>query len=169
MKTLYLMRHAHSDRAQPGVRDIDRPLSRRGRKDSWLMGRYLQGSQNLPELILFSPALRVRETLNGITEFTGEGIEAEQIEKLYSGGLEVYFEALRSLPLTAEHVMIIGHNPILEDMAAKLRSDPSGKSFREFSPAAVGCFCLPAKSWQELTWGSGDFKWLMTPGLLESP
>lgn len=169
MKTLFLMRHAQADRAQPGMRDIDRPLSQRGRKDALLMGQYLQGNHNIPELILVSPALRVRETLNGVTEFFGGGVKTKQIDKLYSGGLEDYFEALRNLPLTVEHVMIIGHNPILEDMSAKIRSGTSGRSFLEFSPAAVGSFELPSKTWEELMWGTGEFKWMMKPGLLESP
>ena len=62
MRRLMLLRHAKTERAQPGERDRDRKLTKRGRADAPLIGAYMAHHGLVPDLALVSPATRAQET-----------------------------------------------------------------------------------------------------------
>jgi phosphohistidine phosphatase len=119
-RTLYLLRHAKSDWDDPALADIDRPLAPRGRKAARAMARYLKNSGIRPELILCSPARRARQTLELLTEAWPVFPNVSFAPWLYAASASKLLAKLRELPHEAASVMLIGHNPGLEDLATTL-------------------------------------------------
>ena len=112
---LFLTRHAKSD-WDSGANDFSRSLARRGVKDALKMGKWL-AQFSLPELILCSPAKRTRETLE-FMELGGELNLAEITEfadELYHASSESIIKCIQRYP-TAGDLMVIGHNPGLEEL-----------------------------------------------------
>jgi len=116
---LFLMRHAKSD-WHGGESDFSRSLSRRGVKDALMMGRWL-AQLILPELILCSPANRAKETLEFL-ELGGElnlADSTEFVDELYHASSESIIKCIQS-HATGGDLMVIGHNPGLEDLLLSL-------------------------------------------------
>jgi phosphohistidine phosphatase len=109
MKRLILMRHAKSSWDDPAMRDIDRPLNKRGRKNAALMGRWLKDEGYVPEHALVSVAERTRETWARVQEAAGAG-PADFVRELYEAGPETMLQVLRGAPAVAT-VLILGHMP----------------------------------------------------------
>ena len=145
MKTLLLMRHAKSSWKDPELPDHDRPLNKRGLKDAPFMGEVLKEKELLPQRILASTALRVRETVNGLVQTSSYAGEIEFSDALYLAEPEVYLTALQALPETLERVMIIGHNPGLEGLLQLL----SGR-IESLSTGSIAYISLPIQNWGDL-------------------
>ena len=62
MKVLLLMRHAKSSWGDPTIKDHDRPLNNRGKKDAPRMGKLLKENNLIPDIILSSTAKRAEMT-----------------------------------------------------------------------------------------------------------
>jgi phosphohistidine phosphatase len=122
-RTLYLLRHAKSSWADPSLADRDRPLSPRGRRNAAVLASRLARAPIAPELVLCSPALRTRETLAVIGEALPRAAEIRFEERLYGAGADELVALLAELPGTVGAVLLIGHNPGLEDLAGLL--DPN--------------------------------------------
>ena len=88
LRRLYVLRHAKSSWDDPGERDHERPLARRGRRDVKLLARYVQEHQIRPELILCSTARRAVETLQGVDPPGERVIES----RLYGAGYDQLLE-----------------------------------------------------------------------------
>ena len=116
MATLFLLRHAKAGWALPGVRDFDRPLEASGRADAEATGAEMRNRGYVPDLTLCSNALRARETLEGVA---GEADTGRVLfsDKLYSEDAAGYL-ALIHENADSGSVLIIGHNPMMEDLAA---------------------------------------------------
>src|SRR5262245_58948257 len=116
MQRLYLLRHAKSSWKDPDLADHDRPLARRGRRASGAIAAYLRERDIEPELVLCSSARRTRETLERLEPVLGS--PAVRIEpELYAAGASALLERLRRVPDAVGSVMLIGHNPGMEDLA----------------------------------------------------
>jgi phosphohistidine phosphatase len=158
MKRVYLLRHAKSSWKDRSLADRDRPLARRGRRAAQAMAGHLDEKEIRPDLVLCSPALRTRETLERIEPgFRGE-VEARVDEQLYGASEATLFERVRTLPDEIGSVMLIGHNPGLEELALALASEGEGLArMREKYPtAALATVDLPADRWSDVERGSGE-------------
>jgi phosphohistidine phosphatase len=145
MKTLLLLRHAKSDWSNPQVADHDRPLNKRGKRDAPRMGRLLQDEKLLPDLILTSTAKRTRQTVQAMVEagsYTGK-VKARQA--LYLAGPEAYIEVLRGVPDKYRRVMVVGHNPGLEELVEHLTGTAT-----ILPTAALAQVSLPITQWRAL-------------------
>jgi phosphohistidine phosphatase len=119
-KCLLILRHAKSSWKEPDLSDIDRPLSKRGRRDAPRAGAALVAADLVPDQVLCSTARRARETAQAVSaEWNGEHNVAF-LPELYHGGPEAYIAALRNLPDEVGRVLVIGHNPDLELLLAHL-------------------------------------------------
>src|ERR671923_1158092 len=118
MKRLFLLRHAKSSWKDEGLADRDRPLAGRGRRAAKVMARHLQEEKISPALVLCSPARRTRETLEAVSPSGEVRIEDE----LYGASEAELLERLRRVPEAIESVMLIGHNPAIEELALGLAS-----------------------------------------------
>ena len=146
MRELILLRHAHAETATAGVADTDRPLSRQGVAEAEAAGRWLKEHGYLPDRVLVSPARRTRETLEEVLRTLGY-VEQRQDERIYDatpGTLMQVADELRDIA----RVMLVGHNPGLEQMAALLSSGQSGE-FRGMPAGAIAVLHLPADAMLE--------------------
>lgn len=134
MKTVYLLRHAKAKKDIPDLPDIERPLMKRGRADAEQMGLLLKQRGVSFDRVLCSPALRARETVQIVLPFVHFSTRSvEYVEELYQASGEEILKILSSLE-GGETVLVCGHNPAIEDLAARW----AGRSFEKFR--TCGCF-----------------------------
>ncbi|WP_374681435.1 histidine phosphatase family protein [Accumulibacter sp.] len=119
-KTLLVLRHGKSDWTT-GEDDFDRPLVSRGRLGSRKMGAWIRHRKLRPDVVLSSPAERARATTEAACEAMGLSLKKVRWdERIYAAPAEFLLAALADCPQGAERVMLVGHNPGLEDLLAYL-------------------------------------------------
>jgi phosphohistidine phosphatase len=118
---LFLLRHAKAGWAEPGMRDYDRPLEGSGRVDADAMGMLMREARYVPDVTLCSGAVRARETLNGIAGQADTG-RVEFNDRLYSDDATAYLDLIRTKS-EASGLLVVGHNPMMEDLATALAGD----------------------------------------------
>jgi phosphohistidine phosphatase len=145
MKTLLILRHAKSSWDDPKLADHDRPLNKRGKRDAPRMGQLLREEDLLPDLILSSTARRARKTAEAIAEASGYTGEIEFTGDFYPGDPSDYIDALQQAPDNCERVMVVGHNPGLEELLETLTGESD-----HLATAALAQVSLPIQHWREL-------------------
>lgn len=123
MKTLLVMRHAKSSWDNPGLLDHQRPLKKRGLRDAPRMGRWLAERDLVPDLIVSSPAVRARSTAELVGEACGYSDKIVIAEDLYPGSPDDWIDAARSAPSSVKRLLLIGHNPGIEDLVESLTGE----------------------------------------------
>ena len=116
MKRLHLLRHAKSSWDDPVERDFDRPLNGRGHRAARRMGEWLLAERLHFDRILASPALRIRQTIEGVEGGLGQRLTLEQDKRIYMASAATLFDIVRECPDTVTDLLLIGHNPGLEDL-----------------------------------------------------
>ena len=149
MKTLLILRHAKSSWKEDALPDHERPLSKRGRAEAPRMGKLLRKHDLLPDLILSSAAVRARSTVELVIEESLFDGETELREDLYAFDSEPYLKALAGLPDHYQRVMIVGHNPALEELLEELTGE-----YLPLPTAALAQVTLAIESWSEIESGS---------------
>jgi phosphohistidine phosphatase len=171
MRTLYLLRHAKSDRGDPELSDIDRPLAPRGRRDAPAMAAYMHDHDYRPDLILCSPAARTRETLALMQPTLCADIRVEYDRKLYLGSPDVLLRRLRDVDEAVAAVLLVGHNPGLERLAGALapRGDRRALArMREKYPTCgLAVMHLHIDRWEQVDLGAGALTDFMVPAGLD--
>jgi phosphohistidine phosphatase len=170
MKTLFILRHAKSDQGDGSIDDHDRPLNARGREAAPKMGAYLKAKGHKPDLILCSTARRTVETCNLVRPALGDMTVAFE-EGLYLAEARSILDRVRRLDDALGSVMVIGHNPGLEQLANALSTSPKSpdderlhRRMREkFSTCALAVIQFPAKTWREIKQGGGVLADFMRP------
>ena len=148
MKTLLILRHAKAKRN--GWDDRDRPLAKRGRHDAPLMGELIERLDLVPHLVVTSDAKRARQTARRVAEAAGYDDDIWLSEALYLSSPQTHIDILRRLPDEADIVMLVGHNPSLEDLVEAL----TGKLV-DLLTSALAHVELAIESWVELDEGAG--------------
>ena len=146
MKTLLILRHAKSDWGNSQLSDHDRPLNGRGQYDAPRMGAWLQKQKMVPELIISSTAERAITTAELVAqacEFEGE---LRTTKALYLAGPPAYIEVLNDVADSYDRVMVVGHNPGMEELVSLLTDKD-----KPMTTANVAVVELPIVSWGELT------------------
>jgi phosphohistidine phosphatase len=169
MRRVYLLRHAKSSWKDHSLADRDRPLAGRGRRAAKAVAGHLEAEGIRPDLVLCSPARRTRETLERVADALGDGVETRLDESLYGAGEAELLACLQALPQQVRSVMLIGHNPGLEELALALASEGAGLArLREKYPtAALATIDLPADRWSAVERGSGELVGYVRPRDLE--
>jgi phosphohistidine phosphatase len=147
MRTLYLLRHAKSSWDDPGCPDSQRRLAPRGVRDAKRVAKHLRRLRVAPELVLCSSAVRTRETLELVLPtLAAPAVRFE--DELYGAASEALLERLRTLPAEIGSVLLIGHNPGLQDLALILLSSEADRArlTAKFPTAAFATLALP--SWR---------------------
>jgi len=120
-RELLVLRHGKSDWTSGAERDFDRPLAKRGRKASKRMGEWLRDSGLAPDHVVSSPAERARQTVERFCE--AAGLDASAIEwapAVYDAELVDLLSVLGNCPPAARRVLLVGHNPGLEELVRHL-------------------------------------------------
>ena len=146
MKTLLILRHAKSSWDNPNLSDHDRPLNKRGRQDAPRMGRVLRDQSMMPDLIITSTAKRALATAEAVALAGDYEGEIKMTRRFYHADPETYLEVLSAVPDAYERVMIVGHNPGMEELFEQI----TGRAER-FTTATVARIQLPINTWKELS------------------
>jgi len=123
MKTLLILRHAKSSWKFPDLSDHDRPLNRRGKQDAPEMGRILKDRELVPDLIVSSTATRAKDTAVAIAKHSGYKGKKTKNESLYAAEPAAYLKVIRELADDYERVLIVGHNPGVEELIEMLTGE----------------------------------------------
>lgn len=143
MRELILLRHAHAEPAAPGQDDFDRPLSLQGQAEAEAAGRWLRDHGYLPDRVVTSPARRARETTEQAMAALGY-VELRQEKRIYDatpGMLMQVADEHRDIA----RVLLVGHNPGFEQLAALMHSGQSG-DHRGMPPGGIAVLTLPANA-----------------------
>jgi phosphohistidine phosphatase len=155
LKKLGLYRHAKSDWHDARARDFDRPLNQRGRRAAALMGQHMRQHGIAWDRILASPAVRCAETFEIGSAAVGKTYPAEWDRRIYLASSATLEDILREQSDEITSLLMIGHNPGLEDLIFDLVPD-DGSALREivevkFPTAAYAVIELDIASWVHLT------------------
>ena len=129
MKTLTLLRHAKSGWDDSVARDFDRPLNPRGRRAAATMGRHLRALDMAFDRVIASPAVRVQETLDDVGQGFGR-MAPEWDRRLYLASAASLLDVIRECPADIGSLLLVGHNPGLEDLVLLLVAD-DGAALRD--------------------------------------
>ena len=158
MKTLTLLRHAKSGWDDQATRDFDRTLQAKGKRAAAVMGRHLKASGAAFDHIVASPAMRVRETLAEVGRGYGGLLDPEWEKRVYLASAATLIEVLHGVPAAAEHVLLMGHNPGLEDLVLLLvpesgEAGPRSDVEEKFPTASLAVLDVPV-DWADLAPGT---------------
>lgn len=140
-REIILLRHAHAEPAQPGQSDRDRALGRTGRDEADAAGAWLKQHGAQPVRVLHSPAARTRETCERVLAVLGGG-DASEDARIYEATPADLIRVLDE-HADAARVLLVGHNPGLEDLVALLTEGASDAG-RGLPPAGIAWLALPA-------------------------
>ena len=149
MRRLILFRHAKTAPRAPGQEDIDRPLTERGVQDCAQMARRLAREGLIPDVVLLSPSARTRQTWEQAAP-AFPGARAEVVKAIYEASVDDLAAVLADTPPDADTVMMIGHNPGLQELAVSLLIEGSGAAHHveqleaRFPTAAAAAFLIDA-------------------------
>ncbi len=164
-RELLILRHG---KAEDGGRDFDRALSARGRADVQRMARWLHTQGLEPDHLLSSPALRARQTATLAAGALGlRGHEVHWDERIYAAELNTLLSVLADCPVSARRVLLVGHNPGLEELLVYLGGAEArpGEDGALLNTATCARLELPAR-WMTLGAGAGRVLFVMRPARL---
>ncbi len=164
MRRLYLIRHAKSSWAEPGLRDFDRPLNGRGKLDAPVMGKRLAGKAIRPNLIFSSPAKRARKTAQFIAEAVN--YPAKDIilfEAIYEAGVADLLRIIAQAMDEADTLFLVGHNFAITDLAEEL----IGQSLGNIPTCGIVGIEFSAQNWADILPGTGKMLFFDSPKKLD--
>ncbi len=152
MPHLILLRHAKSDWGDPTLDDFDRPLAARGKRAAPLIGKWLAKKKWCPDLVICSSAQRARETLDLVLPALPSEPEVRYLKSLYLASPSAMIRILQRQPEETRSIMLVAHNPGMENLARYLAAEARGPAMddmsEKFPTAALAHFKLPA--WKTL-------------------
>jgi phosphohistidine phosphatase len=158
MRTLYLLRHAKSSWGDDSKQDFERPLANRGRKACALIGEFIQEKGIDFDLVLVSTAFRTRETIELIKERAKFRGEVRYDERIYEAAAPQLVEIISQVDNERESVLIVGHNPGLEELLSLLTGEQHRVTTANFAKIKV-----KAPKWSANLANKGTLDWLVRP------
>lgn len=157
MRRLVVLRHAKS--AWPdGVPDHQRPLAPRGRRDAPAVGAALVDADCLPDLALCSTAVRARQTWELASGQWGTPPPVRHDRRLYAADVPDLLDAVREVPPEVETLLLIGHNPGLEQLVLALAGDGLDDTLDvvrvKFPTSAIAVLAWHGTGWEALAPGT---------------
>ncbi|NDV85200.1 histidine phosphatase family protein [Aurantimonas aggregata] len=162
---LFILRHAHSSWALPGQRDHQRPLDERGRDDAFRLGAFLAKAEWRIDAVASSTATRATETLDLVRPALPAGTPEHLSDSLYALGVDAYYaEACRVGD--AGGVLIIGHNPTIEEFTVSLAGDGEAEALETLAAGFPTCGLAIVEfgtTLADITPGAGRLRRLLVP------
>lgn len=167
MKTLSLLRHAKSSWDDPVERDFDRPLNGRGHRAARRMGEWLRAEGLQFDRIIASPALRIRQTIEGVETGLGQRLPIEQDKRIYMASAATLFDLVRECPDMVTDLLVIGHNPGLEDLLLIATEGDTSPLRREaelkYPTATFASIAIDVDQWADLQEGGAKLVRFIRP------
>ena len=165
MKEIWVMRHGKSDWSHPDLKDFDRPLNKKGKRDAPRMGEWIRSISSPPELIVSSPAKRAKATTQAVADVLGAKTSVQWWDELYPGDVNTTVKRIRQLSNETECIMIIGHNPHQQELVSYFVAD--GNLRLRLPTAAVVLLAGEIESWKQLSQSRFYLRGFVTPKLLK--
>ena len=162
MKTLYLLRHAKSSWNHVELEDFQRPLAPRGIRATHDVASVISSFKDLPTLAYCSPAIRAKETMNLVAESLAQmhqiSLAVEYRAEIYDASAISLLSLIQFTPQTEDHILLVGHNPSLEEFASLLLGTPTDQSFIRIPTAPLWQFVFLFRIGNKLSTVSGSCK-----------
>ncbi|MFZ5791105.1 MAG: SixA phosphatase family protein [Pseudomonadota bacterium] len=159
MKRLYLLRHTKSSWRDEDLPDHDRPLAPRGRRAAPAIGVYLRDHDVALDLVLASSSRRTRETWELISLMLGKPPPVSYEDKLYLASAEELIARLKKVAASETTVLVVGHNPGLQELANQLYGGGDSSAFArlktKFPTGGLALYEFDIERWSELAPGTG--------------
>lgn len=168
MKTLALFRHAKSDWTDARARDFDRPLNARGKRGAAAMGQHIRQGCWRFDRIIASPAVRVTETVEVASRAWGRSFPVEWDRRIYLASSATLIDLLREIEGDPASLLMIGHNPGLEDLIFDLVPDDGSSPLRavveqKFPTATFAVLECAVDRWADIEPGCARLTTLTRP------
>lgn len=152
LRRLIVLRHAKS--AWPlGVRDHERPLAPRGRRDAPAVGRALAEADCLPDLAVCSTAVRARQTWELTAAEWGTPPPVRYDARVYAAEVSELLDVVGETPDRVRTLLLVGHNPGLEELVLDLAGDALDDALDEVR-AKFPTSAMAFLSWHGETWAA---------------
>ena len=168
MKTIYLARHAKSSWNSLAATDFDRPISSRGEADAIRISEELHRLGWKPDKIIASPAIRAKQTCKILCETIHFPIDhVEWNSEIYAAYMVTLLHLLASLDENINSVMLIGHNPAMEDFLVHLCgyaaiNEVKQKDGKIFTTANIAKLTTDV-DWKDLVMDEANLEKLLRP------
>jgi phosphohistidine phosphatase len=161
MKRLLLLRHAKAAAGSSNAGDHGRPLNGRGRVDAPRLGILMQHRRYLPDLVLCSTAIRTQETWQRVAPELDHAPETRFLDELYLAPWKTIANVIRNGGGAARTVLVVGHNPGLEECAKQLSREPQSDDeiararalAEKFPTCALAVLDFDVAAWREIAGG----------------
>lgn len=171
MKRLSVLRHAKSSWKERELDDFERPLNNRGQRAARRLGRELSDRRMAFDFILASPAVRVRETIEGVSQEHDLGVPVRFEPRIYMARVAELLDLIGAIPDEAKEALLVGHNTSAERLVIKLANDDERglrkRVEEKFPTAALAVIELPIERWEDLRPESGRVVDLIYPADLD--
>lgn len=165
-RELWLLRHGKAERYD-GMEDFDRALKKRGKRDAKLIGAWLEGHGLKPDLVISSPATRAHATAKIVCNTLKIDHHTIRTEtRLYDEGLARIISVLAGIAPAFEKVLLVGHNPELEDLLCFLVKETDLPEVDKLFPTATLARLALPDDWTQLTKGCAALLSISYPKLL---
>ena len=163
MKTLLLVRHAKSDWDDPSINDFDRPLNNRGKNDAPEMAKRLRDKKIKVEAFISSPAKRAKKTAACFAEEYGfDESQIVYVPELYAAPLMVFYNVVRQIDDSLNHVAIFSHNPGITEFANSL----TGFRVDNMPTCSIFGIKIAIKDWNDFSEAKKEFWFFDYPKLV---
>ncbi|MFJ5265393.1 SixA phosphatase family protein [Streptomyces sp. NPDC088387] len=153
LRRLVVLRHAKSA-WPPGIADHQRPLAPRGRRDAPAAGRALAEADQLPDLALVSTAVRARQTWELASGQWGTPPPVRHDSRVYAADVPELLAVVRETSAEVETLLVVGHNPGLEELVLDLAGDGLGDAVErvrvKFPTSAIAVLTWYGRTWEAL-------------------
>lgn len=163
MKHLSILRHAKAQNLDESPTDFDRSLAPRGSKDAHQIGKILADSEPSIDWIVSSPAQRTRETASAVVDVLGFKRGVVWQDEIYAGNAEGLLKVLAQVPAEMGHVLLVGHNPGVEELTSGLVAGSPTRLGISMLPAGLAYLTLEIFAWSKIRWGCGTLHALLHP------
>jgi phosphohistidine phosphatase len=170
MPTLFVLRHAKSSWNNSSLADHDRPLAPRGERAAEALAAHIATIDPPPALVLCSTARRAQDTLEPVRAELPDDTAVLIEDELYGADAPDLLHRLREIPEEVPSVMLVGHNPGLEDLVKGLgrEGDPNlvARVQSKFPTGALATLTFPGP-WKSLGWGTAALEAFVVPADLQ--
>ncbi|HEX6254171.1 MAG TPA: histidine phosphatase family protein [Euzebyales bacterium] len=165
MRMLYVLRHAKSSWDDPTLADHERPLAPRGTRAAPLIGDHLRRVGIAPQVVLCSSSRRTRQTLDMLGDVVAHDGEVSIEDDLYHATAATLLRRLRVVPDAASDVLMIGHNPALQQLVLMLAASGGSRAqvARKFPTAALATLRAAVDRWADLDVGRARLTGFVRP------
>ncbi|HEV7680567.1 MAG TPA: histidine phosphatase family protein [Pyrinomonadaceae bacterium] len=163
MKTLFLLRHARAENAQPGSSDFDRTLDESGKKAAQAAGVFVGELHLKFDLVLCSTAVRASETAELAIAAAGLKTTVRYDKRIYEAAPLRLLEVVREVETETVSLLLIGHNPGLEDLLKLL----TGQNV-PMATCSLAKLDLEIDQWSDIGEAGGTLDWIVKPEKLHA-